>query len=162
MTIREASSEDWCSIWPIFQKIVQAGDTYAYELDTNSDQARDSWLVRPRQTFVYEDEGIVLGTYYIKTNYPGPGSHVCNCGYMVSSDAQGKGIASAMCKHSQQKAREFGYQAMQYNLVASSNEAAVHLWFKHGFVEVGRLPKAFKHPERGYVDALVLYKWLGA
>jgi len=25
---------------------------------------------------------------------------------------------------------------------------------------VGRLPKAFNHPEKGLVDALVMYKWL--
>ena len=49
---------------------------------------------------------------------------------------------------------------MQFNFVASSNEGAVRLWHKLGFSTVGRLPKAFDHPEKGYVDALVMYKWL--
>ena len=31
---------------------------------------------------------------------------------------------------------------------------------KLGFATVGRLPKAFRHPSKGYVDALVMYKWL--
>jgi ribosomal protein S18 acetylase RimI-like enzyme len=47
-----------------------------------------------------------------------------------------------------------------FNLVVSTNEGAVRLWNKLGFVTVGRLPKAFQHPSRGYVDALVMYKWL--
>jgi ribosomal protein S18 acetylase RimI-like enzyme len=49
---------------------------------------------------------------------------------------------------------------MQFNFVAASNEGAIRLWNKLGFEIVGRLPKAFNHPTKGYVDALVMYKWL--
>ncbi len=64
-----------------------------------------------------------------------------------------------MCVPSQQVAVELGYKAMQFNFVASTNEGAVRLWHKLGFETVGRLPKAFNHPRKGYVDALVMYKW---
>ena len=67
-----------------------------------------------------------------------------------------------MCVHSQQEAISMGYRAMQFNLVAASNEGAVRLWTKLGFATVGRLPGAFAHPKLGYVDALVMYKWLAA
>lgn len=160
MFIRLATLEDWDAIWPIFHQIVQTGDTYGYEPATTRDTARKLWLEQPQQTFVCEADGLVEGTYYIKTNHAGPGSHVCNCGYMVSASARGRGLASAMCRHSQQIALQLGYKAMQYNLVASSNSGAIHLWKKHGFSEVGRLPGAFNHPEHGYVDALVMFKWL--
>ena len=79
---------------------------------------------------------------------------------MVSSQARGRGLATAMCEHSQQIAIELGYKAMQFNFVASSNEGAVRLWTKLGYKTVGTLPKAFNHPTKGYVDALVMYKWL--
>lgn len=79
---------------------------------------------------------------------------------MVSSKARERGLATAMCEHSQKIARALGYKAMQFNFVASSNEGAVRLWSKLGFATVGQLPKAFHHPSRGYVDALVMYKWL--
>jgi ribosomal protein S18 acetylase RimI-like enzyme len=79
---------------------------------------------------------------------------------MVASTARGKGLATAMCQHSQKIARALGYKAMQFNLVVSTNEGAVKLWDKLGFETVGRLPKAFNHPALGYVDALVMYKWL--
>ena len=49
---------------------------------------------------------------------------------------------------------------MQFNLVVSTNEGAVHLWKKHGFAVVGTLPKAFRHLKFGFVDALVMYKQL--
>ena len=90
MNIREAQKEDWELIWPIFQEIVQAGETYAYDQGTTKVQGERIWLETPRKTFVFEQDGEILGTYYLKTNQAGPGSHVCNCGYMVSSLARGK------------------------------------------------------------------------
>ena len=160
MKIRAATQKDFEEIWPIFHQIVSAGDTYAFPSDTIREEARRLWMDLPRKTFVLEEKGDVLGTYYIKTNQAGPGSHVCNCGYMVSSRARGRGLATAMCQHSQEIAIALGYKAMQFNFVASSNQGAVRLWEKLGFEIVGRLPGAFHHPTEGYVDAFVLYKWL--
>ncbi len=161
MQIREASDEDWDKLWPIFRDIVSAGETYAFDPDTTLEEGRDIWLAKPRVTFLVEEDGEALGTYYLKTNQAGPGKHVCNCGYMVSPAARGRGLATTMCEHSQQVARDLGYEAMQYNFVASTNEGAVRLWKKLGFEIVGTLPNAFRHPTHGFVDAYVMYKWLG-
>jgi len=160
MNIREAKGEDFDSIWPIFHEIASAGETYAYPRDTTREEAGRLWMRVPRATYVAEEDARLFGTYYIKTNQAGPGSHVCNCGYMVSPAARGRGLATAMCEHSQGVAVGLGYKAMQFNFVASSNEGAVRLWVKLGFEIVGRLPKAFNHPAKGYIDALVMYKWL--
>ncbi len=160
MTIRESVKEDFDSIWPIFREIVEAGETYAYAVDTTKEQAFQIWIEAPKKTYVFEDKGRIVGTYFLKTNQAGPGSHVCNCGYMVASTARGRGLATAMCEHSQKVARALGYKAMQFNFVASSNAGAVRLWGKLGFETVGCLPKAFNHPTLGYVDAIVMYKWL--
>ncbi|MCU7836638.1 MAG: GNAT family N-acetyltransferase [gamma proteobacterium symbiont of Taylorina sp.] len=157
--IREALLEDFDEIWPIFHEIVSAGETYAYPQETTKEQALKIWIETPRNTYVFVEDGHILGTYYLKTNQVGPGCHVCNCGYMVSSKARGKGLATAMCQHSQKQAIKLGYKAMQFNFVASSNEGAVGLWNKLGFDTVGHLPKAFHHPKKGYVDALIMYKW---
>ncbi|MEZ5476955.1 MAG: GNAT family N-acetyltransferase [Thiolinea sp.] len=149
------------AIWPIFRDIVQAGSTYAYPVDTDFAQARVLWLETPRQTWVVEDGQVRFPRlYYITFNQAGPGAHVCNCGYMVAAQARGRGLATLMCEHSQQQARALGYKAMQFNFVAASNTVAVQLWHKLGFSTVGRLPWAFNHPQQGYVDALVMYKWL--
>ena len=160
MIIRQATEADFAAIWPIFHQIAAAGDTYAYSPDINKQEARRVWMELPAKTYVAEHHGQILGTYYIKINQAGPGAHVCNCGYMVSAEARGIGLATAMCEHSQQIATELGYTAMQFNFVASTNVGAVRLWEKLGFETVGCLPKAFNHPVQGYVDALVMYKWL--
>jgi L-amino acid N-acyltransferase YncA len=160
MNIRKAVAQDFDGIWPIFREIAAAGDTYAYPIDISRPQAERAWMETPRETFVFEEDERILGTYYIKTNQSGPGDHVCNCGYMVSSAARGRGLATAMCEHSQEVAKELDYKAMQFNFVAATNDGAVRLWIKLGFDIVGRLPKAFCHPVEGYVDALIMYKWL--
>lgn len=158
--IRPATPSDFEQIWPIFHTIVAAGETYTYPQDTDQQQAFQLWMETPRQTFVAEENGEVLGSYFIKTNQTGGGNHVCNCGYMVSPKARGRGLARLMCEHSQEIAKQFGYQAMQFNFVVASNQVAVQLWTKLGFITVGRLPHAFLHPQLGYVDALVMYKCL--
>lgn len=160
INIREAKDQDWEQIWPFFEEIVKAGDTYAYEHDLTKQDAFFIWLKRSKKTFVYQEDGKILGTYYINTNQKGPGKHVCNCGYMVSSEAGGRGIATKMCQHSQKTAVQMGYKAMQFNFVASTNVGAIGLWHKLEFETIGTLPKAFKHPKEGFVDALVMYKWL--
>ena len=158
MKIREATEKDFERIWPIFHEIVAAGETYAYARDTTKEQARRIWIEVPRKTFVVEEAGNTLGTYYIKTNQQGPGDHVCNCGYMVSSTARGRGLATAMCEHSQDVAKKLGYKAMQFNFVVSTNERAVKLWQSFNFAIVGTLPKAFLHPTQGYIHAYVMYR----
>ncbi len=79
---------------------------------------------------------------------------------MFEMKAQGKGLGSRSCEHSQKIAKGLGYNAMQFNFVLVSNKQALSLWTKLGFDTVGKIPKAFDHPRIGYVDALVMHKWL--
>ena len=160
MIIREATEADFESIWPIFHEVAAAGDTYAYDPEISKEEAFRQWMVLPHRTCVAVEDDLVLGTYYLKTNHQGPGSHVCNCGYMVSNAARGRGLATAMCEHSQIAALEMGYKAMQFNLVVETNEGAVRLWQKLGFEIAGTIPRAFDHVQHGYVGAHVMFKWL--
>ena len=159
--IRPIEDKDWPATWRIIKPVFRAGETYAYSPDITEKEAHEVWVNYPAATFVAEDKrSKILGTYYIKPNQPALGAHVCNCGYIVAENARGKGIAFAMCEHSQREAKSIGFRAMQYNLVASSNEGAVRLWKRCGFEVVGTLPKAFRHSKLGYVDAFVMYKQL--
>ena len=65
-----------------------------------------------------------------------------------------------MCTHSQAVAVTLGFVAMQFNLVAVTNERAVRLWQRLGFAVVGTLPSAFRHQRLGLVNALVMFKTL--
>jgi ribosomal protein S18 acetylase RimI-like enzyme len=157
MTIRRASNYDEASIWSILEPVIRAGETYTVPRDLTREDALAYWFADGHEVWVAEDEGTVLGTYFLQANQRGGGSHVANCGYMTARGSEGRGLARAMCAHSLDRARERGFRAMQFNFVVSTNERAVRLWEAFGFEVVGRLPGAFQHPSKGYVDALVMY-----
>lgn len=160
MLIRLATPNDWPALWAIIEPVIRAGETYALDPAMSEADASAYWLGGDRETFVAEDGGKLLGTYYLRANQPGGGSHVANCGYVTVEAARGKGVARAMCAHSLMHARARGFTAMQFNFVVSTNESGLHLWRAMGFDVVGTLPGAFHHPRLGLVDALVMYRAL--
>jgi len=102
----------------------------------------------------------VVGTYILRANQLGGGSHVANAAFMVATNARGLGVGRAMAEHCLGEARRLGFRGMQFNFVVSSNESAVHLWKNLGFKIVGTLPGAFRHPTKGFVDVYVMYRSL--
>ena len=162
MQMRPMTEQDFSVFWPTFRAIVQAEETYAFEPMLDQAAAYQLWCVAPREVWLAEDESGLLGSYYLKANAAGPGAHVGNCGYMVSESARGKGVARALCEHSQQRARAAGFLALQFNSVVSTNTVAVALWQRLGFEVVGRMPRAYRHRTLGLVDTLLMYKWLDA
>jgi GNAT superfamily N-acetyltransferase len=160
MQIRPASGDDAPAIWSILEPIVRLGETLALPRDSSQELAVAHWLGPDRWAFVAEDDGQILGAYFIRANQLGGGDHVANAGYVTALEASGRGIAQQMCEHSLQQARERGFRAMQFNFVVSTNAPAVHLWQRCGFHIVGALPGAFRHPTYGDVDVLVMYQRL--
>ncbi len=157
MTIRPALPEDDDFILDIFMEIIGAGETFALPQDLSREKALAFWCGDKNTVFVCEENGRILGSYYLKPNHSGPGSHVANAGYIVVSTERGKNIGRALAEHSIEEARRLGYRAMQFNFVISTNESAVRLWKRLGFAIVGTLPEVFHHPSLGYVDAYVMF-----
>lgn len=158
--IRPASPADRATIWDILEPVIRAGETYALPRDMSKTDALAYWFAPANEVFVAEEGGQVIGTYLLRANQSGGGSHVANCGYVTSSAAQGRGIARRMLDHSLERARARGFRAMQFNFVVSTNERAVRTWQRAGFEVAGRLPGAFHHPTLGFVDALVMFRTL--
>ena len=157
--IRKAENEDFEQIWTILHEAFVMGDTYAFSPDTSMEETFDIWMKIPLITYIAIENELIVGTYYLKSNQLGLGGHVCNAGYVVSFKARGKGIGRLMCEHSLKEARTYGFKAMQYNFVVSTNQVAIELWKKCGFNIVGTLFKAFNHMGKGFVDAYVMYQW---
>jgi len=160
LAIRPATPEDDDAIWAILEPTFRAGETYPIPRDVTRAEALSYWRNAGHAVFVAEDEGQIVGTYYLRANNRGGGAHVANCGYMVAPKASGRGVARAMCEHSLVEARSRGFVAMQFNFVIASNERAVGLWQACGFDIVSRLPGAFRHPRLGDVDAYVMHRTL--
>ena len=158
MLIREARDDDWPRIWPVFHETVVAGETYAYDPDLSSEEARATWMERPPgATVVAEAAGTLLGTAKMGPNRPGRGAHVGTASFMVSSAARGRGVGRALAEHVVEWHREHGFRGIQFNAVVETNLVAVRLWQALGFEVVGTVPGAFDHPTQGYVGLHVMY-----
>ena len=160
LTVRQARADDADVVWSILEPVIRAGETYTLPRDISCLEGLAFWFASGHEVFVAEDEGGVVGTYFMRANQGGGGSHVANCGYVTATGVTGKGVARTMCAHSLEHAKRRGYRAMQFNFVVSNNERAVRLWKSFGFEIVGRLPGAFLHPTAGYIDAYVMYRSL--
>lgn len=158
--IQPALSEDFPAIWEFFRLIIASGDTVSFRPETTLEQAKEDWIGEGMRTYKAVTDGVIVGTYILKANQPGLGSHVANAGYMVHPQWQGQGIGAQMVQHSLDEAKRLGFKAMQFNLVVATNTRAVKLYERFGFKIVGTLPKAFNHLKLGYVDAYVIHRFL--
>jgi ribosomal protein S18 acetylase RimI-like enzyme len=183
LRIRPATNADRDAIWKIFHEVVAAGDTYAFDPQISREEALTYWFAPGTDIYVAEltpasvgeadgfpgtlaasptggENRHVVGTYILRPNQAGGGSHVANAAFMVAPDARGEGIGRAMAEHCLDQARRLGFRAMQFNFVVSTNQSAIHLWQRLGFKIVGTLPEAFRHLEKGFVDVYVMFRSL--
>lgn len=160
IVIEQAGPELFPQIWPIFHAVIQGGDAYPYSPNTTQQEALAIWHAPTHRVYVAKRDDEILGSYYMRPNHPGLSSHVANAGYMVSPQARGQGIGRLMGVHSLKEAARVGYRAMQFNLVVATNSHAVTLWQSLGFHTLAILPRAFNHQDKGYVDALIMFREL--
>jgi len=158
--IRKAEPEDYDSIWQIIQEVIAGGDTCVFDPDSSREEMLQYWCSQDKHCYVAIIENIIVGTFFIKDNFPGLGSHVANASYMTLPSAFGKGIGRSMGEFSISEAKQLGYKAMQFNIVVKTNERAIRLWQKLGFEIKGEIPEAFNHQTEGYVDACIMWRKL--
>ncbi len=158
--IRAAVQDDYDGIWEIIQGVIAKGDTYTFAPDAPKEAMLQYWCGADKHIYVAVEEGKLLGTFIIKDNQPGLGSHIANASYMVAEAAFGKGIGRAMGEFSLVEARRLGYLAMQFNIVVKSNTRAVKLWQQLGFNIIGEIPDAFNHASAGFTNAYIMHRKL--
>ncbi|HZU10992.1 MAG TPA: GNAT family N-acetyltransferase, partial [Pseudacidobacterium sp.] len=95
ISIRSSTLKDADVVWEILEPVIRDGETYTLPRDLTREQALQYWYSPQHEVFVAGKDGEVLGTYYLRANQQGGGSHVANCGYMTASRARGQGVASA-------------------------------------------------------------------
>ncbi|CAH7688366.1 hypothetical protein PPACK8108_LOCUS23322 [Phakopsora pachyrhizi] len=108
----------------------------------------------------------IVGMHYIKPNYPGRSSHLCNGGFVVDPRYRGYRFGKALAKSFLHYAPKLGYKGSVFNLVYTNNHSSVAIWDSLGFNRVGLIPRAGrlkcsteKSPEgEEYVDAIVYHR----
>ncbi len=99
----------------------------------------------------------VVGLYILHPNNVGRCGHICNASYAIKKERRGQHIGELLVKHCMKKARELGFQILQFNAVVKSNTAALALYKKLGFVQLGVIPKGFMLKDGTYEDIIVHY-----
>lgn len=160
IVIRKATTDDVDSIWNIFSAVIQTEDSFVYRKETTKQEVQDLWMGPKAQSYVALLDGQIAGTFVIKPVQRDLGSHIANASYMVHPEFKGRRIGKAMGVFSLEEAKRLGYQAMQYNIVVSTNEVAIKLWKSIGFKILGTVPNGFKHQKLGYVDTYIMYRKL--
>ncbi|KAI8633551.1 hypothetical protein F5Y19DRAFT_470790 [Xylariaceae sp. FL1651] len=104
-----------------------------------------------------------LGSFYIKPNYPGRSSHVCNAGFLVTDAARNRGVGRLMGESYLDWAPKLGYTYSVFNLVYETNVASCKIWDALGFKRIGRVKgcgNLKSYPDR-LVDAIIYGRDLG-
>ncbi|MEN3166120.1 GNAT family N-acetyltransferase [Gluconobacter sp. OJB] len=154
LLIRPAQSLDREGIWRLLSPVLRKGDTYALPRHWGRRQVLAYWMDAEHRVYVAQTrDHEIVGTFYLQANQKGGGSHIANAGFVARS---GFGAGRAMAEEALAEATKFGFRAMQFNFVVSTNLRAIDLWKSLGFRVIGTLPGAFDHPSEGYVDALVM------
>ncbi|KAI8149647.1 hypothetical protein BJV82DRAFT_128869 [Fennellomyces sp. T-0311] len=153
----------------LFNGELERGSTYPQEHPLTESQFSDYFLsydafvltkdgpIEKGQAYDYNDK--VLGMYYVKPNYPGRCSHICNAGFFTSTAHRGLGSGVAMAETYLIIGPALGYKASVFNLVFANNEASIRIWRRLGFQEAGRIPEAarLKNSPDQLVDAIIFY-----
>lgn len=103
------------------------------------------------------DSGEVMGLYILHPNNVGRCGHICNASYAVRRDARGQHIGEKLVTHCMQKGKELGFCILQFNAVVASNQYALRLYEKLGFVRLGTIPGGFLMKDGHYEDIIPHY-----
>lgn len=157
--IREITANDYKQILPILQEIQDSGDSYFFE-NMNDTELLAYWSKPNFTGFIKEIDNKIAGSYILGPISQGRFRHICNASYIVNKDFRGHKIATELCNHSLNFAKQIGYKGIQFNQVVSTNLAAVKTWTNLGFSIIGIVPQAFIHKTLGMVDAYIFFNSL--
>jgi ribosomal protein S18 acetylase RimI-like enzyme len=103
------------------------------------------------------DSGKIVGLYILHPNNVGRCGHICNASYAVKKGTRGQHIGEKLVAHSMRKGKELGFKILQFNAVVKTNEQAIHLYEKLGFVKLGIIPHGFLMKDGTYEDIIPHY-----
>lgn len=158
INIREYIQSDISDIILIWNNVVEDGIAFP-QLEILTEETGDQFF--SQQSFsgvAYDKEsGEILGVYILHPNNVGRCGHICNASYAVKSGFRGQHIGEALVKHCMTKGKELGFKILQFNAVVRTNEAALHLYEKLGFVKLGVIPDGFYMKDGSYEDIIPHY-----
>ena len=139
--IRKFEPDDTDAAVKIWNEVVDDGIAFP-QLDDLDHESGLAFFEEQTYTgiAVDSDTNEIVGLYILHPNNVGRCSHICNASYDCIK-----------------RAPEFDFKILQFNAVVASNKAALHLYKKLGFIQLGIIPKGFLLKDGTYEDIIPHY-----
>ena len=150
----------------LLNQVIVEGKTYPQKQPLSPAEFAAYWLIQDAFVVRAVEQGAthkpkdILRAFYLRPNFPGRCSHICNAGFIVQPQLRGQGIGRFMGETMLAIAASLGYEAVMFNLVFETNIPSIRLWQTLGFEIIGRIPQAAKLADGQVVDALMMYRAL--
>ncbi len=156
MEIKKYSQEYIKEAIRIWNEIVDEGIAFPQK-ECLTEETGHEFFSEQSFTGVALDGGEVVGLYILHPNNVGRCSHICNASYAVRSDLRGRHIGEKLVIHCMETAKQLGFGILQFNAVVSTNTAALKLYKRLGFIQLGIIPKGFLMKDGTYADIIPHY-----
>lgn len=158
ITVREFTGEDLPDMVTIWNGIVEDGIAFPQLERLDEISGREFFGSQSFTGVAIEKEtGQIVGLYILHPNNVGRCGHICNASYGVKNEERGKRIGEILVLHCLTTAKEIGFEILQFNAVVSTNTAALRLYKKLGFVQLGVIPGGFLMKDGSYQDIIPHY-----
>lgn len=156
ITVREFSEADILPITEIWNSVVEDGIAFP-QLEMLNEQTAKDFFSSQTRTAVAVESGEVVGLYILHPNNVGRCGHIGNASYAVKRSCRGRHIGEELVKDCIKTAPRFGFRILQFNAVVRTNTAALNLYKKLGFKQLGIIPNGFLMKDGTYEDIIPHY-----
>ena len=147
--VREFNENDIQAANEIWNEVVEEGVAFPQEECLTEKSGLEFFKSQSYTGIAYDEETCdIVGLYILHPNNVGRCGHICNASYAVKSIQRGKHIGEILVTDCLKKAKEIGYGVLQFNAVVATNQYALKLYKKLGFVQLGVIPKGFRMKRR--------------
>lgn len=159
--IRQYEQQDAQEAAAIWNEVVEDGVAFP-QTELLDEQSGHAFFCSQSFTGVAwdADSGAIVGLYILHPNNVGRCGHICNASYAVKGNLRGQHIGEKLVLHCMSKAKELGFGILQFNAVVKSNTAALHLYQKLGFQQLGVIPCGFRLKDGTFEDIIPHYHLL--
>ncbi len=155
---RKFTPDDIESAIDIWNEIVEDGIAFPQMEQLDKQGGLDFFLSQSHTGVAIEEStGNMVGLYILHPNNVGRCGHICNTSYAVKGSERGKRIGEILVKDSMEQAKKLGFRILQFNAVVSTNEPALRLYKKLGFMQLGIIPGGFLMKDGHYQDIIPHY-----
>ena len=149
------TDDDAADAVAVWNTVIWAGNAFPqeYPLDIGAGKA---YFASQSFTGVAREcaSGLIAGVYVLHPDNTGRCGHIANASYAVAEEFRGMHLGEQLVRHSLAEAGKLGFRILKFNAVVASNTAALNLYRKLGFQQLGTIPAGFLNKSGYYEDII--------